>query len=148
MPPLPANGPATRGRALLSAFAHMTEDDSGRDSNDFGTRLKQARIARDSVKAKRNPKLRVENSGYGQAFRMGTELLSALFVGVAIGWLLDTWLETKPWLMILFIFLGGAAGILNVYRTAMQMANEAGAAAKTGTGQSPVPDSDAKEHEN
>jgi len=32
------------------------------------------------------------------------------------GWLLDRWLGTKPWLMIVFFFLGAAAGIMNVYR--------------------------------
>lgn len=126
----------------------MTDDDSGRDSSDFGARLKRARVARDGEKAKRNPKLRVENSGYGQAFRMGTELLSALLVGVGVGWLLDNWLGTRPWMMITFIFLGGAAGILNVYRTAMQMVEQEDAAAKKRSGATPERDSDANKHEN
>ena len=37
-------------------------------------------------------------------------------VGGAIGWGLDLWLETRPWLMLVLLLLGGAAGILNVYR--------------------------------
>ncbi|MCR9257020.1 MAG: AtpZ/AtpI family protein [Alphaproteobacteria bacterium] len=50
------------------------------------------------------------------AFRVGTELVSALMVGVGVGWLLDRWLGTKPWLLIVFFFLGAAAGVFNVYR--------------------------------
>jgi len=41
-----------------------------------------------------------------------------------LGWGLDTLLGTKPWMMIICIFLGGAAGILNVYNTAMRMADD------------------------
>jgi len=56
-------------------------------------------------------------SGIGFAFRVGIELVSALAVGVGIGWLLDRWLGTRPWLMVVFFFLGAAAGVLNVWRT-------------------------------
>ena len=55
--------------------------------------------------------------GFGLALRIGTELVAGLAVGVAIGLGLDWWLGTKPWLMIVFFFLGAAAGIVNVYRT-------------------------------
>lgn len=54
--------------------------------------------------------------GLGFAFRVGTELVAATGVGVAIGYGLDLWLGTGPWLLILFLFLGGAAGVSNVYR--------------------------------
>lgn len=57
-------------------------------------------------------------SALGLALRVGVELVSALAIGLAIGWLLDAWLGTRPWLMLVFILLGGAAGILNVYRLA------------------------------
>ncbi len=49
-------------------------------------------------------------------FRIGAELLSAVIVGVALGYLLDKVFETAPWLMVVFLFFGGAAGMLNVYR--------------------------------
>ena len=58
-----------------------------------------------------------ENQGIAQAMRVGAELLSALMVGVGIGWGLDQWLDTTPWLMLIFFFLGSGAGILNVYRS-------------------------------
>lgn len=50
------------------------------------------------------------------AMRIGVELVAALVVAMGAGWLLDRWLGTKPWLMIVFFFLGSAAGIMNVYR--------------------------------
>jgi len=55
-------------------------------------------------------------SGFGFAWRVGLELVSALIVGVAIGYMLDRWLGTRPWLLILFFILGSAAGLLNVFR--------------------------------
>ena len=56
--------------------------------------------------------------GLGQALRTGIELVSALAVGVGIGFLLDKWLDTAPWFLVVFFFLGAGAGILNVYRAA------------------------------
>ncbi|MBM3548519.1 MAG: AtpZ/AtpI family protein [Alphaproteobacteria bacterium] len=52
----------------------------------------------------------------GMAFRVSVELVSALAVGVGLGWLLDYWLGTGPWMMVVMFFLGAAAGMLNVYR--------------------------------
>ena len=49
-------------------------------------------------------------------FRVGVELVSALLVGLAVGWGLDRLLGTKPLFLILFVFLGGIAGIVNVWR--------------------------------
>ena len=54
----------------------------------------------------------------GIALRVSVELVAAVAVGVAIGWLIDTWLDTTPWALIVFVFLGGIAGMLNVYRLA------------------------------
>ena len=54
--------------------------------------------------------------------RISTEMISALLVGVGMGWMLDRAFDTKPVMMVICIFLGGAAGLLNVYKTAMRMA--------------------------
>ena len=48
--------------------------------------------------------------------RVATELLAGLLVGAGIGWTLDKWFNTNPWFLILFFLLGGAAGILNLWR--------------------------------
>ena len=60
----------------------------------------------------------------GNAFKLGTELVAAVAVGTIIGFILDNWFDTKPWLIIIFFFLGAAAGMLNVIRTANQMQKE------------------------
>jgi ATP synthase protein I len=48
--------------------------------------------------------------------RVATELLAGLLIGSSIGWTVDKWLDTTPWFLILFFLLGGAAGILNLWR--------------------------------
>ena len=60
----------------------------------------------------------------GNAFKLGTELVAAVVVGTIIGFILDSWFDTKPWLIITFFFLGAAAGILNVIRAAKRMQKE------------------------
>lgn len=62
------------------------------------------------------------SSPMGIGVRVGVELVSALAVSVTIGWALDWWLGTKPWLLGLFVLLGGAAGIANVWRLMMPRA--------------------------
>ena len=88
---------------------------------DFKTRLK---IAKSKIKKKlENDK---ENRGtfMGSAFKLGTELVAAVIVGTIIGFILDSWFDTKPWLIIIFFFLGAAAGMLNVIRAANKMQKE------------------------
>jgi ATP synthase protein I len=43
-------------------------------------------------------------------------LLAGLLIGAGIGWTIDQWLGTIPWFLIIFFLLGGAAGILNLWR--------------------------------
>lgn len=76
-------------------------------------RLKKQHIEKNSVKYESDFS-RFSRIG----FRIGTEMLSGVLAGGAIGYFLDDWLETNPLLLIVFLFLGGAAGVLNVYRFA------------------------------
>lgn len=57
-----------------------------------------------------------QGNALGMGMRVGIELVSALAVAVAIGWFLDEWLGTRPFLLMLFFVLGGAAGVANVWR--------------------------------
>lgn len=66
------------------------------------------------------------SAGLGLGLRIGVEMVAALAVSLAIGWGLDRWLGTKPWLMVLFFFLGAAAGILNAYRASQGMDDSVG----------------------
>jgi ATP synthase protein I len=58
----------------------------------------------------------VGGSPWGIGMRVGVEMVSALVVAVAIGWGLDRWFGTTPILIGVFVLLGGAAGVLNVWR--------------------------------
>lgn len=49
-------------------------------------------------------------------FRIGTELLSGVLVGAGLGYVCDLYFGTQPWMLVFFLFLGFAAGFLNVYR--------------------------------
>src|SRR5690348_496466 len=98
-------------------------EESGEDepsSPSFEERLKAAR-SRQGLDAP--PPLTARDSGgmggmspWGIGLRVGIELVSALVVAVAIGYGLDRLFGTRPILTALFVLLGGAAGILNVWR--------------------------------
>jgi ATP synthase protein I len=60
---------------------------------------------------------------------LGLNLVSCTFVGLFLGWLLDRWLGTKPWLLLAFLILGIAAGFKNVFLEAKKI-NAADAAEK------------------
>ena len=60
-------------------------------------------------------------SSLGAALKLSTEMVAAVFVGSIIGFILDNWFDSKPWLTIIFFFVGATAGILNVFRTAKLM---------------------------
>lgn len=47
---------------------------------------------------------------------VGIHLVTGTFVGLAAGYFLDKWLDTKPWLTMIFLFLGIAAGFKNMIR--------------------------------
>ena len=85
---------------------------------DFKTRLK---IAKSKIKKQVLSDGEKRGSFMGNAFKLGTELVAAVGVGTIIGFILDSWFGTKPWLIIVFFFLGCAAGMLNVIKTAKKM---------------------------
>ena len=85
---------------------------------DFKTRLK---IAKSKIKKQLDNDNEKRGSFMGNAFKLGTELVAAVAVGTIIGFILDTLFDTKPWLIIIFFFLGSAAGMLNVIRAANRM---------------------------
>ena len=82
------------------------------------TRLK---IAKDKLKSNDSEEKNGQKSSLGVAFKMSTELVSAVAVGTIIGFILDNWFGTKPWLILIFFFIGVIAGILNVIRSAKRM---------------------------
>lgn len=95
-------------------------------------RLSEARASMDA-KARGRSGLPGEQGGYGFAVRLSIELVSTLAVGVFIGWALDRWLGTTPWLLVVCFFLGAAAGALSVYRLTRSMAGDQDDVTRNGT---------------
>jgi ATP synthase protein I len=60
-------------------------------------------------------------TGMGRAFRLASEFVAAILVGLGLGWGADTLFGTTPWGMIVLMLLGFAAGVLNVVRAAAEM---------------------------
>ena len=86
--------------------------------DDLKTRLK---IAKNKINKKSLNNNNQSSSSMGLALKLGTELVAAVLVGTIIGFILDNWFDSKPWLTIIFFFAGAAAGILNVIRSAKLM---------------------------
>ena len=84
----------------------------------FKTRLE---IAKRKI-SKRNMREKKHNpSPIGNAFKLSTELVAAVAVGTIIGFILDKTFGTKPWLILIFFFVGVIAGIMNVVKSAKKM---------------------------
>jgi ATP synthase protein I len=95
----------------------------------LGDKLGEIRLRREAdARAETDAELRGRGMSYG--LRMAAELVSAVLVGGFIGYALDTWLGSKPWLFLVFFMLGFAAGIVNVLRAFQRMQREF--AARTG----------------
>ena len=84
----------------------------------FKTRLEIAkkRISRKNLDNENN-----KTSPIGTAFKLSTELVSAVAVGTIIGFIFDKTFGTKPWLILIFFFVGVIAGITNVIKSAKKM---------------------------
>jgi ATP synthase protein I len=71
----------------------------------------------------------VENDGtnvssLGVGLKISTELVVSVVVGATIGFILDSWFDTKPVLIICFFVIGAIAGIWNVIKVAKKMQNK------------------------
>ena len=86
--------------------------------NQFKTRLE---IAKNKLLKKSSVPEHSRSSKLGIALKISTEMVAAVVVGTIIGFILDNWFGTKPWLILIFFFVGVVAGILNVVRSAKNM---------------------------
>ena len=84
----------------------------------FKTRLE---IAKRKILKKSKISNQSSSSKLGMAFKMSTEMVAAVFVSTIIGFILDNWFGTKPWLILIFFFIGVITGILNVVKSAKNM---------------------------
>ena len=84
----------------------------------FKTRLE---IAKRKVVKRNLDNDKQNTSPIGTAFKLSTELVAAVAVGTIIGFILDKTFGTKPWLILIFFFVGVVAGITNVIKSAKNM---------------------------
>ena len=56
----------------------------------------------------------------GKYSALGLEMALSVVIGMAIGYYLDRWLGTGPWLTVVWIGLGFAAGVRSLYRAAVR----------------------------
>jgi ATP synthase protein I len=106
----------------------MSDDDARKPLRELEARLEAARqgqraktrggAAPDSA----NPM----GSALAMAWRIGIELVVAVAVGTGLGWVIDRWLGTRPWGMIVLFFLGVGAGMMNVWRAVKGMTGAVG----------------------
>jgi ATP synthase protein I len=100
----------------------MSETDPGKtstssSSDDFAARLAAARGRRDAGRETTSDVAARNTGQLGLGFRIAVDLLAGVAVGTGMGLALDRWLGTSPWLLLVFLMLGFAAGMTNMLRT-------------------------------
>jgi len=97
----------------------MSEEKPPPSLDDLDSRLKKLQEERQRSKSLGMPPTRM-----GQSLHLGIEMAATLAVGGGIGWFLDRWLDTSPWLLIIFLLLGIGAGLSNAFRLARRYGEE------------------------
>lgn len=90
----------------------MTDDEKLPSLESLDQRLKDAKSDNQPPQAEES----IIGQSLSYAMRISVELAAGILVGTVLGYYLDKWLGTKPWLFILFFVIGACAGGLNVYR--------------------------------
>ncbi|WP_298911776.1 AtpZ/AtpI family protein [uncultured Algimonas sp.] len=97
----------------------QSDPPSPTDLDTLESKLAAAHMRRD-LRQGRKEKAQ-DNSLLGMAWRLSTELLASVLVGMFLGWGIDTVFGTEPWGFLIGLGLGMAAGFMSVFRTAAAM---------------------------
>lgn len=98
----------------------MDEQQKQSSFDELDARIRAAR-EREAEVTGRDAERRNPSTGIGLGMRLSVEFVAGVAVGTGLGYFLDRLLGTAPWLMVLFLLLGGAAGVSNAYRAAKGM---------------------------
>jgi ATP synthase protein I len=98
----------------------MSSDPGDREDH-AGLRARLDRLSgelkgRPAPQPKSAPKADSTGSAMSLGMRAASEFVSAILVGLGIGWALDRALGTNPAFLIVFFMIGVAAGVWNVIR--------------------------------
>jgi len=102
----------------------MAENTSGQDPLGEDPRIAslEQRIERaeqvERVRTGQRDEKADENTRLGN--RVLAELIGGPAGGAVVGWVLDHFLGTQPWLLLVFLFLGIIVAFRNIYRISMQ----------------------------
>lgn len=101
-----------RMAATFNLLNHMpNEDDNLPSLEALDARIREVKHASEDA-----PSQVKVSEGKSFALRSGTEMMAGVGVGAFIGYQIDSWLDTRPWFLIVLIFLGFAGGVVNMYR--------------------------------
>jgi len=120
------------GSDLPSGVDNLTPE----ERKGFKDRLSKLDAKLDDVQQRRRTEVETQedkvmrSKGMAMGLRMSSELVAAVIVGGLIGYGIDRWLETTPWMFLVFFMLGCAAGMINITRAFTKM--QAEIAEKTG----------------
>lgn len=114
-------GPADIGRRGGLLVPRMRGKGPPDPLRKLGEEIDQARSRAGRGGEGRRGDVTAAGTALGFGLRVGIELIAALGVGIALGWLADRYLGIRPWGLIVGFFLGSAAGIVNVYRAVQGM---------------------------
>jgi ATP synthase protein I len=98
----------------------MDEQRQQTSFDEIEARIRAAR-EREAEETGKNSERRNPSSGIALGMRLSIEFVAGVAVGVGLGFVLDRFLGTTPWLMVLFLLLGGGAGVANAWRFAKGM---------------------------
>jgi ATP synthase protein I len=88
------------------------------DGDDLDRRIAAAKQARAP-----HPVSHGEGAAENKGWAVGIEFVGTVLVSAFIGWLIDKWVDTAPWVMIVFLVLGFVAGLRRAMVTSNQIDN-------------------------
>lgn len=103
----------------MSTENRPEEPGEGLDT-DLDARLDQLKSRLHREDSRKNQQVEQTGSGkmeLAQGLKLGAEFVSGILVGAGLGYVIDGWLGSSPFGLIIFLLLGFAAGVMNVLRS-------------------------------